>query len=84
MYYIKLSDYAKKFGITYRTAWNRYKRGKFPDALKDETGHVCLSISHFIKDEDVRVAVYARVSSSENKSNLDSQAERLISYCNAR
>ena len=84
MYYIKLSDYAKKFGITYRTAWNRYKRGKFPDAIKDETGHVCLSISHFIKDEDVRVAVYARVSSSGNKSNLDSQAERLISYCNAR
>ena len=40
MYYIKLSDYAKKFGITYRTAWNRYKRGKFPDAIKDETGHV--------------------------------------------
>ena len=38
----------------------------------------------FIKDEDVRVAVYARVSSSENKSNLDSQAERLINYCNAR
>ena len=84
MYYIKLSDYAKKFGITYRTAWNRYKRGKFPDAIKDETSHVCLPISHFIKDEDVRVAVYARVSSSENKSNLDSQAERLISYCNAR
>ncbi len=84
MYYIKLSDYAKKFGITYRTAWNRYKRGKFPDAIKDETGHVCLPISHFIKDEDVRVAVYTRVSSSENKTNLDSQAERLISYCNAR
>ena len=84
MYYIKLSDYAKKFGITYRTAWNRYKRGKFPDAIKDETGHVCLPISHFTKDEDLRVAVYARVSSSENKSNLDSQAERLISYCNAR
>ena len=84
MYYIKLSDYAKKFGITYRTAWNRYKRGKFPDAIKDENGHVCLPISHFIKDEDVRVAVYARVSSSENKSNLDSQAERLINYCNAR
>lgn len=30
------------------------------------------------------VAVYARVSSSENKSNLDTQAERLISYCNAK
>src|SRR2546429_1614426 len=30
------------------------------------------------------VAVYARVSSAENKSNLDSQAERLVAYCAAR
>jgi predicted site-specific integrase-resolvase len=30
------------------------------------------------------VAVYARVSSSENKQNLDTQAERLISWCNAQ
>jgi predicted site-specific integrase-resolvase len=31
-----------------------------------------------------RVAIYARVSSAENKSNLDSQAERLAAYCAAR
>lgn len=31
-----------------------------------------------------RVAIYARVSSAENKSNLDSQAERLIAYCAAK
>ena len=29
-------------------------------------------------------AVYARVSSSENKDNLERQAERLISWCNAQ
>ena len=28
--------------------------------------------------------MYARVSSSENKKNLDTQAERLISWCNAQ
>ena len=28
--------------------------------------------------------IYARVSSSENKDNLESQANRLISYCNAK
>ncbi len=83
-YYIKLSDYAKKFGICYRTAWNRYKRGQFPDAIVDETGHISLPIKHFVKDEDAKVAIYARVSSSENKSNLDAQAERLVNYCMAR
>jgi predicted site-specific integrase-resolvase len=31
-----------------------------------------------------RVAIYARVSSAENKGNLESQAERLAAYCAAR
>lgn len=31
-----------------------------------------------------KVAVYTRVSSAENKSNLDSQAERLVAYCAVR
>jgi putative resolvase len=31
-----------------------------------------------------QVAIYARVSSAENKGNLDSQAERLVAYCAAR
>ncbi|GHO87495.1 hypothetical protein KSZ_55010 [Dictyobacter formicarum] len=30
------------------------------------------------------VAVYTRVSSAENKANLDSQAERLVAYCTVR
>ena len=31
-----------------------------------------------------KVAIHARVSSSEKKSNLESQAERLIAYCTAK
>lgn len=83
-YYIKLSDYAKKFGITYRCAWNRYKKGMFPDAVMDDTGHICLPMKHFVNEVEPVVAVYARVSSTENKNNLDTQADRLISYCNAK
>lgn len=41
-----------------------------------------------LEDEPIkkekRVAVYCRVSSYENKSNLDSQSERVINYCNAK
>lgn len=39
-----------------------------------------------IQDELVQtnVCIYCRVSSSENKVNLDSQADRLIAYANAR
>ena len=43
MYY-KLSDYAKKFNITYRTAWNRYKAGKINNCYIDKTGHVCIKV----------------------------------------
>ena len=32
----------------------------------------------------IYVVTYARVSSSENKSNLESQSNRLISFCNAK
>lgn len=31
-----------------------------------------------------KVAIYARVSSSENKGNLESQKERLLNYCAAK
>lgn len=31
-----------------------------------------------------RTAVYARVSSSENRANLNAQAERVLAWCNAR
>ena len=34
--------------------------------------------------KEEKVVIYCRVSSSENKPNLDSQAERLISYCYAK
>jgi predicted site-specific integrase-resolvase len=36
------------------------------------------------KDRGHLLAVYTRVSSSENKKNLDTQAERLTSWCNAQ
>ena len=80
--FLRLSEYAKKNSITYQTAWNHFKSGKIPNARQLATGTVVI-------DENLRtqvndyVVVYARVSSSENKSNLDSQAERLVKYCEA-
>lgn len=50
----------------------------------DKTGHHWIIETEENKNKELQVAVYARVSSSENKNNLDKQAERLISYCNAK
>jgi predicted site-specific integrase-resolvase len=77
-----LSEYAKRHGIQYRAAWNRFRRGKIPGAYKDEFGKVL--IPETIPDRPEKTAIYARVSSSQNKSNLDSQAIRLTHYATAK
>lgn len=37
---MKLSGYAKKLGVTYRTAWNHFKAGKIEGAFQLPTGTV--------------------------------------------
>ena len=79
---MKLSDYAKYKGVTVRTVRNWYYKGlvKFEYSPTNRVYVV-------IDDEEVKklkVAVYARVSSSENKKNLETQKERLINYANAK
>lgn len=81
---MKLSDYAKQQGVRYETAWRWFRDGKIKGRRIG---------AHTILIEEERpspaplvqnVAVYARVSSAENTSNLDSQAERLVAYCAAK
>jgi len=77
-----LSEYAQEHGIKYRAAWNRYKAGKIPDAFQDEYGKILIPEDSPCRPE--YTVCYARVSSSENKKNLESQAERLCAYCAAK
>jgi putative resolvase len=79
---LTLNDYAKYHGIQYRAAWNRYRRGQIPNAFKDEFGKILIPEDK--PDKPSKVVCYARVSSSENKSNLNTQAERLVRYANAK
>jgi predicted site-specific integrase-resolvase len=82
---MKLIDYAKLQGISYRTAWRWYKAGKIAGQQMD-TGTILVTEPLPVRATPAaaKVAVYTRVSSAENKSNLDSQAERLVAYCAAR
>ena len=77
----KISEYAKIHHVTYRTVWNWVHSNKVNYEF-DKTNHIRIVEQN--NNYDIRCAVYARVSSAENKSNLDSQANRLISYCNAK
>ena len=78
---MKLSEYAKKLGISYRTAWRYFKDGKL-NAYQTHTGTVILKED--IQSFERKVAIYCRVSSLENKSNLESQKKRLLDYCAAK
>lgn len=72
-----LSEYAKSLGIQYRTAWNHFKQGKIEGAYKHETGTIIIP-DH--KTSVTSVAIYCRVSSSQNKNNLESQSERVSQW----
>jgi predicted site-specific integrase-resolvase len=86
---IKLSVAAKKLGITKQTLYNWRRAGKI-SFERSSTGLNFLSNATFseLMHEEVRtttnVAVYARVSSSENKTSLEAQKERLVAYCAAK
>ena len=79
---MKLSHWAKEKGILYRTAWMMFDRGQITGAYKLPTGTIIVPNENNKVKADY-VVTYARVSSSENKSNLESQSSRLVDYCNA-
>lgn len=45
---MKLSTYAKRLGVTYRTAWSHFKQGIIPGAFQLPTGTI------IVPDESIR------------------------------
>ena len=76
---MKLSDYAKQQGISYLTAHRMWKRGELK-GRQLSTGTILIDTTTSVEG----ALIYARVSSAENKSNLESQALRVERYCIAR
>jgi putative resolvase len=85
---MRLSTYAKESGISYKTAWRWWKSGLI-SGTQLPTGTVILdnagkNSSSSKNPKDIRVVIYSRVSSSQNKANLESQAKRLMEYSVAK
>ena len=80
----KLSQYAKENNVTYRTAWNHFHAGLIDGAYQLPTGTVVIPDAHQSEPNIEHIATYSRVSSSENKTNLDNQSKRLTEFCNAK
>jgi len=84
---MKLSEYARKYGITYRTAFRWWQNGQ----IKGEhspSGTIIVTEG----EEEAPIAtkvvtpvvIYARVSSPKQKESLDRQVHRLEDYCAAK
>jgi len=80
---IKLSEYAKENGIGYRAAWNRYHAGKIPNAEMNSSGTIFIDVSETKPKEEFNV-VYCRVSTSDQRKDLDTQINRTVSFANAK
>ena len=91
---MKLSAYARKIGVSYRTAFRWFHAGKLP-GYQMHTGTIIITDAPpeaAVTVTDQKVAIYTRVSAAENKSNpstgsgqaLEGQAKRLTDYCAAK
>lgn len=74
---LKISEYAKKVHCTVRTVWNRIKANRLEAKHTDHGWRVVVEDGI----AEPKYAIYARVSSAENKDNLERQKQRLLDFC---
>lgn len=79
---MKLSTWAKRQGISYKTAWRLWSTGRLPlPAEQLATGTIIVKVPEATYETKPSSAVlYARVSSSDQKQDLDRQLSRLVEY----
>jgi putative resolvase len=79
---MKLADWARKNGLDYKTAYRLYRSGQFPRPTEQlPTGTILV---HEIPAITNNAALYARVSSSDQKTDLNRQLQRLRDYASAK
>jgi putative resolvase len=78
---VKLSEWARQQDVSYQTAWRWVKDGKMPVPVRQ-----ALSGTWLVDEVAVRpsgsVVAYCRVSSVDQKAELDRQAARVVSGAN--
>jgi len=80
---MKLSQYAKRAGVTYKTAWRWYKAGML-DAYQTPTGTIVVREEKNLTPTTGRIALYVRVSSADQRDDLARQLQRLRDYAAAK
>ena len=86
--FIKISEYAERMSLHIRTAYRYFHLGKIEGFQDEETKTIFIknpfNEKTFESFNEKRAVLYARVSSSENRANLETQMERLKNYASAK
>lgn len=86
--YCTIGQYASYFGVTRRTAYNHYYKGKIVGAFKDEgaSNMILIPIEYIRVARTPNVVIYATVSGSQEnrKALLDAEILKMRKYCIAK
>ncbi|MFD0272260.1 IS607 family transposase [Streptomyces sp. NPDC127106] len=81
---MKLSDWARQQGVSYQTAWRWVKDGKMPAPVRQAPSGTWLvdEPAPAVSVEAGRVVAYCRVSSADQKADLERQVARVVAGAN--
>jgi putative resolvase len=80
---VRLSQWAQQEGIHYQTAWKWFKDGTLPvNARQTATGTILVDVP--ATSTAAGVALYARVSSSDQREDLERQVGRLAAWATSQ
>jgi putative resolvase len=78
---MKLSDWAAQQGVHYQTAWRWWKRGTLPvPARQLPSGTILVDVPAAAPHTRGRLFVYVRVSSHDQRADLDRQVARAVGW----
>jgi putative resolvase len=78
---MKLSEWAAQQGVHYQTAWRWWKRGTLPvPARQLASGTILVEVPASRSGWAGRTVVYARVSSHDQRADLDRQVSRVMAW----
>jgi putative resolvase len=80
---MKLSVWAKKYGISYQTAWRWFRAGNFPPGITMTQVPTGTIIVNEAQEAGQNVALYGRIVSPRQRSELEAQLGRLATYAAA-
>jgi putative resolvase len=82
---MKLSEWAAQQGVHYQTAWRWWKQGTLPaPAQQLSTGTILVEVPRPPVGTDGRTVVHARVSSHDQRADLDRQVSRVMAWTTAQ